>query len=179
MKDNLIPFPGKTGGNLDEADDFCGAAGFMFEGGTPRPALLQSDADTMELYAFEAEHIVSLSREIEEAGLDRAEEQFDSPDALTPEFKALLLAALARRKKENLRNGRILTVSHPDMAVHEQIPFLVERSAIPAITIRRCTPEDRQQMFALRKIFPELLAAHNAVGSSFARKPEPGHFLAY
>lgn len=34
MKKNLIPFPGTTEENSDEADDFYGAAGFMFESGT-------------------------------------------------------------------------------------------------------------------------------------------------
>jgi len=132
-----------------------------------------------ELYTFEAEHIIALSRQMAETGADKVEKQFDSPEALTTEFKALLLAALARRKKENLRTGRILTVSHPGMSDSELIPFLVERSELPSITIRRCTPEDRRGMFAHRERFPELLDAHNAVGSSFAHKPEPVHFLEY
>lgn len=131
------------------------------------------------LYTFESKHIAPLSREMADARTDKAEKQFDTPEALTPEFKNLLLAALARRKKENLRSGRVLTVSHPEVDDSELIPFLVERSEVPAITIRRCTPEDRRDMFALREIFPDLLAAHNAVGSSFAHKPEPGHFLQY
>ena len=131
------------------------------------------------LYTFESEHIAPISREMAEASTDKVERRFDSPEALTPEFKTMLLAALARRKKENLRSGRVLTVSHPEMDASELIPFLVERSEVPAITIRKCTPEDRRDMFALREIFPELLDAHNAVGSSFAHKPEPGHFLQY
>lgn len=131
------------------------------------------------LYTFETEHIAPLSREMTETHVDKVEKQFDSPEALTPEFKALLLAALARRKKENLRSGRVLTVSHPEMDDSELVPFLVERSEVPAITIRRCTPEDRRDMYALRELFPELLAAYNAVGSSFAHRSEPGHFLEY
>lgn len=132
-----------------------------------------------KLYTFESEHIAPLGREMAEAGVDKVEKQFDSLEALTPEFRALLLAALARRKKENLRLGRVLTVSHPQMEDDELMPFLVERSQVPAITIRKCTPEDRHDMFALRDLFPELLAAHNAVGSSFDRQPEPGLFLSY
>lgn len=131
------------------------------------------------IYTFESEYIAPLSREMAEASTDKVEKQFDSPEALTPEFKALLLAALARRKKENLRHGQVLTVSHPQMDDSELVPFLVERSQVPAITIRKCTPEDRRDMFALRKIFPELLDAYNVVGSSLAHKPELGHFLQY
>lgn len=129
------------------------------------------------LYTFESENIAPLSRKIEEARLDKVEKRFDSPEALTPEFKVLLLATLARRKKENLRSGRVLTVSHPDMERDEQVPFLAERAEVPAITIRRCTPEDRRDMFALRELFPELLDAHNAVGSSFDRVPESPYLL--
>lgn len=131
------------------------------------------------LYTFESEHIAPLSREMAEASTDNVERRFDSPEALTPEFKTMLLAALARRKKENLRSGRVLTVSHPEMDASELIPFLVERSEVPAITIRKCTPEDRRDMFALREIFPELLDAHNAVGSSFNHKPQVAYLLDY
>jgi hypothetical protein len=126
------------------------------------------------LYTFENSVLQQLRRDSERG--EKLEIQFNELEALTAEFKTMLLAILARRKKENLRSGEILTVSHPDMEVDEQIPFLAERSEVPAITVRPCTPEDREQMYSLREVFPDLLDAHNAVGSSFAHKPELGYF---
>lgn len=129
------------------------------------------------LYTFENSVLQQMRRDNERG--KKREIQFNEPEALTAEFKSTLLAILARRKKENLRSGQILTVSHPDMEVDEQIPFLAERSEVPAITVRPCTPEDRKQMYSLRETFPELLDAHNALGSSLAHKPELGYFLDY
>ncbi|QQR54840.1 hypothetical protein IPG41_06705 [Candidatus Peregrinibacteria bacterium] len=117
-----------------------------------------------------------MSQQLEFDRKKQIETQFDTPEALTSEFKAILLAILARRKKENLRAGLILTVSHPAMSAEEQIPYLVEHSEVPAVTIRRSTLEDRQHMYSLRQLFPSLLDAHNAIGSSFQHRSQPNTY---
>ncbi len=129
------------------------------------------------IYQLENTVLRNLGQDLEEK--KQFEIQFNEPEALTEQFKTMLLALLSRRKKENLRSGRILTVSHPNMERDEQVPFLAERSEVPAVTIRRFTPEDREQMYALRTAFPELLDAHNALGSTFNHKPEHGYLLDY
>lgn len=115
----------------------------------------------------------NLAHQIEAEGRNQVEVQFNDPAALSEEFKAALLTVLARRKKENLRAGRILTISHPGMDADEQIPYLAERSEIPAVTIRRSTPDDLRNMHSLGHAFPVLMDAHNAIGSSRGRRPQP------
>lgn len=163
----------------NQPDDFCGAAGIMFEGRSSQAPLPRSDADSMELYRFEHQIMNRLEILLGFGGKDQASVSFPEPEALSEEFKRVLLKVLARRKKENLRSGLILTVSHPDMGANEQVPFLAERSEVPALTIRRSTPEDRRNMHTLREIFPTLLDAHNALGSSLQQHPEPDFYFGY
>ncbi len=164
---NIIQFPGTQPETTQEKDNFCGAAGFMFES-KPSPLMTK----VYELEAGAMSHMALVLRDSETAGVE-----YHGPDALTEEFKILLLEVLQRRQKENVRNGRILTVSHPLMERDEQIPFLAERSEIPAITVRASTREDLEMMNSLRDLFPILTDIRNAIGSSKTRGKLPGLFV--
>lgn len=167
MKNNLIQFPGTTGGSPDEEDDFCGAAGFMFEGGERQKM--------QTVYALEADAMSRIKLMMDES--DSAGIEYHGPEALTEEFKTLLLEVLHRRQRENVRTGRILTVSHPLMERDEQIPFLAERSEVPTITVRRSIQEDIEAMNALRDVFPVLMDVSNALRSNMIDKKLPGFFV--
>jgi hypothetical protein len=181
MKNNLIPFPGSEVDTfVDDQDDFCGAAGFMFESGpTPPPALPQSADEGPELYAFERQITDRLHLLLNVEGQEQASISFPEPEALREEFKDVLLKVLARNKKVAHRNRRILTVSHPAMSAEEQVPFLKECSEIPQVTLRSALTEELDMMRSLRAIFPELQDARNAIGSSMAHTPERGLFFSY
>ncbi len=166
MKNNLIPFPGRTGEDIDDADDFCGAAGFMFEGGaSPRPTLPQSAADSIELYKFERQVMDKLNAALGLEGKEQASVAFHVPEALREEFKQVLLKVLTRSKKVAHRSRRILTVSHPEMTRGEQVPFLKELGEVPQLTLRSATTEELKMMHSLSSVFPELLDARNAIQS--------------
>lgn len=166
MKDNLIQFPGTTGGNFDDEDDFCGAAGIMFEG-SERPKMQQ----VYELEAAALNHINLMMNDSDMASIE-----YHGPEAMCEEFKDLLLEVLSRRKKEQLRSGNILTVSHPLMERDQQIPYLAERSELPSITVRKATREDLEAMYSLRESFPVLVDARNAIGSSKGKEELPHLF---
>ena len=176
MKDNLIQFPGTTAGDLDEADDFCGAAGFMFESGPSRSTLPESDADSMELYNFEQQVMDRLHSALSIDGQEEASISFHEPEALREEFKRVLLKVLARSKKAAHRSRHVLTVSHPEMTVEEQVPFLKETSETPRITLRPATNEELEMMYSLRTTFPELLDTRNAINSVKQESPSPYFF---
>jgi len=152
MKNNVIPFPKTSDQDFSDEDDFCGADGFV-------PTFAERD-DRAKLYAIE-DRLRAMLMESERADLE-----FHEPESLTEKFKQSLLEVLHRRQRENVRVGRILTVSHPLMNRDEQVPFLAERSEIPAITVRPSTNEDLQEMEALRSIFPILADVRNGIRSN-------------
>lgn len=175
MNNKVLPFPGTSGEDLDD-DDFCGAAGFMFEGGHSRLTLPQSGADSMELYKFEQQVMDRLHGILNLGTQEQASVQFHEPEALRGEFKKVLLKVLARSKKGAHRNRQILTVSHPEMTMEEQVPFLKERGEIPQVTLRTATTEELEAMYSLRSTFPELLDARNAIRSVKQESPNPYSF---
>lgn len=157
MKNNIIPFPG---GKVDPEDNFCGADGF-FLGNQPKTRM-------PHVYELEADALSHINLELKHS--DRAGIEYQGLDGQTEEFKKLLLEVLHRRTREHVRKGYILTVSHPLMESHEQIPFLAERSEIPAIVVRKCTLEDMEMMHALRSIFPEVADLRNGLRSDPDRR---------
>lgn len=153
--------------NNTHDDDFCGAAGDLFE--NSRIPLPGEPAQPQEIYAFESRVVDRLHAFLNATGQEQASVIFDEPQALTEGFKQVLLEVLHRKKKEAHRNQRILTVSHSEMGRVEQVPFLRERSEVPMVTVRSATHEELEMMYSLRTNYPELMDALNAIKSNRAK----------